>query len=140
MKRHVIWVLAGLLLGLTARGQDWMDTRTVPPPGLIGQPALSYDGRLVYWPFAGGDYIFSTNWGVAWTTHSIGPITNIASIACSYDGSRVAVAANNGIYYSSNAGKDWAKTAAPEESWSRVAMSADGTKLVAVDSSRQSGI
>ena len=38
---------------------------------------------------------------------------------------------NGGIYFSTNSGGDWSLTSAPSNSWSSVALSADGTRIVA---------
>ena len=123
-----------------SHGQNWFNSRTLPAGKPSAQPALSDDGRFVYWAWEGGLILSSTNWAVSWETNAIATVTNIYSIACSTNGSIVVVAANNGIYYSSTAGKEWARTTAPEHPWKSVAMSADGSKIVAADNSGTSGI
>src|ERR1039457_2639148 len=44
------------------------------------------------------------------------------------------------IYVSTNSGRIWKSTSAPSNFWACVASSADGTKLVAVDSGRGDGL
>src|SRR6478672_9072894 len=112
MKQYLLYVWVLLFAANTASAQDWVNTRTLPPGTATTQPALSYDGRFVYWAFSGGVIYSSTNWGVAWETNTIAMVTNITSLVCSTNGTRLAAATDNGIYYSGNNGKDWLKTAA----------------------------
>src|ERR1051325_8894202 len=140
MKRYLLAVVATWCVCIGAHGQNWFNSRTLPAGNPSAQPALSYDGRFVYWAWQGGVILSSANWGVSWDTNSIASVTNIYSIVCSTNGSKVVIAANNGIYYSSNAAKEWVKTTAPAQAWKSVAVSADGSKIVAADISGTSGI
>lgn len=140
MKRYLLTIVAAGCLCVGASAQNWFNARTVPAGNPTTHPALSYDGKFIYWPWAGGMIISSTNWGVTWQTNFISSVTNISSIVCSTNGSKVAFGTHNAIYYSSNAGADWVKTTAPAQDWYSVAMSADGSKLVAADISGVSGI
>ncbi|HEY6227573.1 MAG TPA: immunoglobulin domain-containing protein, partial [Verrucomicrobiae bacterium] len=140
MKRYLLAVVATWCVCIGAHGQNWFNSRTLPAGNPSAQPALSYDGRFVYWAWQGGVILSSANWGVSWDTNSIASVTNIYSIVCSTNGSKVVIAANNGIYYSSTAGNEWVKTTAPAQAWKSVAVSADGSKIVAADMSGTSGI
>jgi photosystem II stability/assembly factor-like uncharacterized protein len=107
--------------------------------------ASSADGtRLVV---VGGHRIYySTNSGTTWAqtgTH-LGPSSLLSPsrvIASSADGNKWVAGftrTDNGpspIYTSTNSGDSWTLTSAPSNSWLSVAMSADGSKIVAVGSS-----
>jgi hypothetical protein len=77
---------------------------------------------------SGGIYT-STNSGANWILRTnVGAI----SIASSSDGSKLAAADGNWIYSSTDFGAHWSVTSAPNEAWSCVACSADGSKWAAV--------
>jgi hypothetical protein len=76
-----------------------------------------------------------------WTQTSA-PTTNWVSVACSADGTKIVAAAGTAlvtqtgsragpIYTSTDSGATWAPTGAPLTTWTAVACSADGTRLVA---------
>src|SRR5580698_8215703 len=68
-----------------------------------------------------------------WTqTHA--PAHNWEGVACSADGSKLAVVGMsvNAIGTSPDAGNTWASNTVPAYEWWNVASSADGTKLIAV--------
>jgi hypothetical protein len=140
MKTCWLLVLIVMLVAQTALGQNWVNERTLPPGGPTAQPAVSFDGQIMIWAFGAGGVYSSTNSGVAWETNFIAGVTNIFALACSSDGSKIAAAADNGIYYSANTGRDWLKTPAPAFKWNSVAMSSDGAKLAAVDLIGSNGI
>jgi BNR-Asp box repeat len=72
--------------------------------------------------------------GVAqtWTLTSA-PSNNWVCVACSADGNKLAaVAYRDGLYTSTNAGLTWTETSAPtNDYWTSIAVSSDGTRLVA---------
>jgi hypothetical protein len=116
--------------------QTW--TLTSAPITNWQSVASSADGtKLVaaaggYVGSAGRAPIFlSTNAGISWTQSSA-PVTNWLHVASSADGSRL-VAVGEQIYYSTNSGDTWMQSSGspqPNEFWSSVASSADGTKSV----------
>jgi photosystem II stability/assembly factor-like uncharacterized protein len=79
-------------------------------------------------------FYISTNSGITWIppTH-IGTFNQNAPIACSADGTKLAVAlSNDGIYTSTNSGSTWtSNNVVSPASWSCIASSADGQQLVA---------
>lgn len=99
--------------------------------------ASSSDGiRLT--TFASNIILVSTNSGVNWMQAS-NPVASWGAvippckeITCSTDGTRLAAIINSYIYISTNLGFSWTKTSAPANgSWSSIASSADGSKLIA---------
>ena len=74
-----------------------------------------------------------TNWSQLTNWNQTGaPDGAWSSIAASSDGTKLAAAANGGIYTSADAGTSWTRTSAPGTNWNAIASSADGTKLAAV--------
>jgi hypothetical protein len=74
----------------------------------------------------------STNYGLIWTptTTPSGPAGGWGPIVCSADGTKLA-AANGYIYISTNSGAAWNQSGSPNEEWTCLASSADGSKLIA---------
>jgi hypothetical protein len=109
-----------------------------------GSVASSSDGRTLvaigngYAPgsnTASGVAYVSTNSGAAWATTSLcnSTWTTLWSVACSADGSKMVAAIPGDTFYAStNCGANWDPLIAPSNSWSAVASSADGGRLVAV--------
>ena len=107
--------------------------------------ALSADGNKLAatFPFANPGAVFtSTNGGVNWVSNSV-PGKNFIAIASSADGNRLVTVVgatpsmalgsvvSGPIFLSTNSGVTWEHTSAPDEIWSCVASSADGTRLAA---------
>jgi hypothetical protein len=149
----------GLIYTSPDLGTTW--TRTSAPSNNWSAVASSADGaRLVAvsapqggWVLNGTnyDYVFvgdgavysSLDSGATWTP-TTAPSNYWTSVASSADGAKLVAAvapcwdrdgfrAGDGpIYRSQDSGATWTRTSAPTNSWSAVASSADGTKLVAV--------
>jgi hypothetical protein len=97
--------------------------------------ASSADGnKLVAATGDSGGFIYtSTNSGITWFATSA-PFAQWNCVASSADGTRLAATAWRGIpiYISTNSGVTWEQANTPVSNlWSRVALSADGNKLVA---------
>jgi len=148
----------GLIYTSPDLGATW--TPTSAPSNTWSSVASSADGaRLVavaapYYDWNGnqllgdGAIYSSLDSGATWT-RTTAPSNHWTSVASSADGARlVAVAApywysdgtnwyyvgDGAIYGSLDSGATWTRTSAPSNSWSAVASSADGAKLVAVAS------
>lgn len=107
--------------------------------------ACSADGRkLVAAAYDDNPYnginngvFISTNSGGTWTAISLpGTLMSYIRVACSTNGNNLIVAPVNSsrperIYTSTNSGATWLTNNVPTASWSSVASSADGSKLVA---------
>jgi photosystem II stability/assembly factor-like uncharacterized protein len=117
--------------------------------------ASSADGSNLVAAANGGLIYYSTNSGTAWAVANA-PATNWSALVFSPNGSHVAATVNGGLIYTStnsgitwttnasliavsstvNAGTNWTtitnSVSSPSQSWSAVAVSADGSKLVAV--------
>lgn len=78
-------------------------------------------------PGNGGIYL-STNSGIGWT--QTGTTMGLVAAACSADGTNV-MALGSVLYSSTNSGSTWTQSGAANNYWSSLAVSADGTKLVA---------
>jgi hypothetical protein len=112
-------------------GANW--TAMNAPGGWDFRPAVacSADGyrvvaaglvdQVITWPYSGPWRWVST------------PTNDWTSVACSADASKLVVAGSGLIYSSGDSGTTWTQTSAPTNlwSWSPIASSADGTKLVA---------
>jgi photosystem II stability/assembly factor-like uncharacterized protein len=116
-----------------ALAQNWLPANTPSLDWL--SVASSADGsRLV----AGGYYALytSTNAGADWTSNNV-PSHVWTCVASSADGNLLAAAVGypdkGGIYFSTNGGDTWTPSAsAPTLQWASMAMSGDGTKIMAV--------
>ncbi len=126
-------------------GATW--TQTTAPQQLWTSLASSADGtKLVATGLdsnGNGCTYMSSDSGATWT-QTTAPQPGLWSLASSADGAKL-VAAGGGpdtdaggaytggacIYTSADSGATWTQTTAPQQSWSPVASSADGTKLVA---------
>lgn len=126
--KFLIVVLAVLLMPMV-RAQNWVATQGVP--GTPSGVAISTDGRTIHWAGGTETVSSSTNSGVAWSLNVVPGATSVTRLVCSADGVKVAAIADNGIYVSDNAGKDWTKTTAPAGTWTGLAMTADGRRLLA---------
>ena len=126
--------------GQSVHAEDWFVT-TAPLADWKGV-ACSADGSklvAVCSPFIfhlDGIYV-STNRGATWvmTSAPTDPITNRwEAVASSADGVKLVAVSEGGtaaVYTSTNSGSSWEQTSAPNASYSCVACSPDGTKLVA---------
>ncbi len=111
-----------------------------------GNQLVATTGYLeLYPPYDYVGYIYrSTNSGVTWTRTSA-PTTNefgamAGAVACSADGSHLVVATSSGppgggpLYTSSDSGATWTMNSVlPAGFWGFLASSADGSRLVAMD-------
>ena len=143
----------GSLYTSTNAGAIWASN---PAPAGISFVATSADGRrLVALPGgwgSGSNQVFtSTNAGATWDTHWTQNDSLTARIwraaASSADGKVLAVAEGSGntfghVYTSTDFGATWASNDLPVLSWQTVALSADGTRMVAAawtDSGKPTG-
>jgi photosystem II stability/assembly factor-like uncharacterized protein len=130
-----IIVTGGPLCISTNSGATWTIALA---SGGFSSAACSADGRKIYIGAEGALFI-STNLGVTWmTNHS--PSGYVTSIACSADGSRVAVAdMGSNIFYSADGGTTFTAETLPTLEIGCVAMSSDGSKLIASISESDDG-
>jgi uncharacterized delta-60 repeat protein len=131
----------GALLTSTNAGATW---RISNPPGNVGWTSVSSsaDGRTLIAAATGnsaqpyGIYL-STNSGAVWTRLTVARTADAppSAVASSADGSWLLAAESlpeGRMYASSDAGKSWSVlTNAPAQSWTGIACSTDGTKLLA---------
>jgi hypothetical protein len=101
--------------------------------------ASSADGSQLFAASSPIGIYHSTNGGAIWTEIS-SPVSYVASVATSADGSRLLATgiddfSNNIWATSTNSGQSWSTTIAPPGgySWRSIASSADGIKLVTAD-------
>jgi hypothetical protein len=112
-------------------GRNWAQT-SAPSTNNWTSIASSSDGsKLAALMFEGGIYTSSDS-GAHWSLTSAPTNAGWNSIASSSDGSKLAAADGNWIYSSTDFGAHWSVTSAPNEAWSCVACSADGSKWAAV--------
>lgn len=144
-KMFAVDVFAKTIYVSTDSGQTW--TQTIAPAKAWRCIASSSDGtKLVVGAGNGvsadnGIYT-STNSGSTWTPASVASEEIWFCMASSSDGTKTVAIASSGltvngksvcpIYYSTNSGLTWAKTSAPATGFWSIAMSSDGTRLVAV--------
>jgi hypothetical protein len=113
--------------------QTWTQT-SAPTKGWMSL-ASSADGTKLIAGFEFGGLYTSTNSGVTWQTNTLlGP----THAAMSADGTRLVMSAGSRIYISTNGGAIWFSNVLGQDI-SAVAASADGMKLVAVNSSGNGG-
>ena len=126
-RRTVAVVLSALFAVASLFAQTWTNTG---PGGVAPSIACSADGtKLVAVGFPGPAYT-STNSGASWITNTGGYIT---AVAASADGNTFVICSNLiVIYVSTNAGLNWTSNSAfAAPGVSSLAMSADGTRVVA---------
>jgi photosystem II stability/assembly factor-like uncharacterized protein len=129
-----IFVFPGEFIS-TNCGASWTSSEV---PVNAFSATCSANGGKVY---VGSDseILISTNLGVTWmTNHS--PSGDVRSIACSANGSRVAVAdMESSIFYSADGGTTFTGETLPTLEIGCVAMSSDGSKLIASISQSDDG-
>lgn len=152
------WRAIGLLLLVIAAifpaslfGQTFVWTQTSATNNVWTGIAASTDGTKLAacYGYDGGGVYTSTNTGLTWLKVAAPAVINswltgggLISIASSADGKKLVAGGNTPlgaynstnsgyIYTSANAGLNWTQTSAPWENWTSVALSSDGTKLVA---------
>jgi hypothetical protein len=138
----------GVILLSTNSGRTW--TKSSAPEAYWLAVACSTNGSTIIAASTltleglPGPIYTSTNSGstwtefVNWTTNfaSIGPLFGeVSAVACSADGNLLVVAAgpDDGPILTSKNGGPWTVTSAPDELWTSVAVSADGSKLLAAN-------
>lgn len=113
-------------------GTTWILSSAVISPHFIGFPhfvASSSDGtKLVA---VGGSIYTSADGGVNWSSNSLS--ANWASAASSADGNKLAAVALGGsaVFLSTNAGISWTSNSVPYGKFIDVALSADGSHVIA---------
>jgi hypothetical protein len=134
--------ITGLLYSTTNSGGLWTANAARTDVSFV---AASADGtKLVALPWAwgaGSNQIFTSadsgaTWRTNWTQNDSPIARNWFSVASSADGRVLAAAEGSGntfghIYTSKDSGATWTANELPLLSWQTVALSADGTKMVA---------
>ncbi len=124
---HIL--LLKLMLVFPANSQTWLPTSA--PVTNWQAVAMTADGSKLAAVVNGGSVYVSTNSGVTWEASAV---TNSSwhTVACSADGGLLVVAGGP-IYVSTNWGATWVTSNTPTTLYiPSVAVSADGTKLTAV--------
>ena len=120
----------------TNSGETWAGT-SVPTTNEYGAIACSADGSQLVavstaGPPYGGPLYTSSDSGVTWAMNSVLPVGDWGFVASSADGSRLVATDTWGrITLSSDAGASWAWVNAPALPWTALALSGDGSTLVA---------
>lgn len=136
-------VYGGAIFTSTNSGATWQPTSA--PSTNWGSIAGSADGvRLVatasyntYSGYPHNGVFCSTNSGATWTPVSIPTeMQDYISVGCSTNGSQWVAASSSSsspsrIYTSTNSGASWVTNNSPVATWSSLAASADGSKLIA---------
>ena len=113
----------------TNSGTTWNPAGNSPANLSWESVACSADGsRMVGATFTGGHIYVSSDSGVTWSNYF--SVQNIFSVASSSNGMKLA-AIGAGIYLSTDGGKNWTTSNAANLDWSKIASSADGSKLLA---------
>ena len=107
-----------------------------------GSLAASADGSVIYGVMRSNAVCISRDGGVTWTTRTsladAGSGVYTGGLACSEDGTKAVIVLNGGrIFTSHNSGSTWIARDSVRR-WSGVACSADGNRMVAVDSGTES--
>jgi photosystem II stability/assembly factor-like uncharacterized protein len=126
---------SGQLYATIDSGTTWVSNAA---PNGAWAIACSADGtKLVAAPGSSGGYICtSTNSGASWSTNNSISSRRWWSVASSADGEILAAVDGSGgpfghIFISTNSGVAWFSNNVPLLSWQNIAMSADGTTIIA---------
>lgn len=132
----------GMQVAVACGGGIWMFqsathpwTPTIAPSNYWLAVACSADGTKLIaagLKFELSPIHISTNSGASWLAASGIMFGSNWSVACSADGIKMVAATGGAIYTSADSGASWTNTSAPTSSWTAVASSADGHKLVAL--------
>jgi hypothetical protein len=116
----------------TNSGLNWTEIPDLPSVESWNSIVSSANGAIWVAAADGVSYT-STNGGTLWNSNKAGLIYSVASSA---DGTKLMGAAGNGggFYSSTDLGTTWTSNSAPAWGSPQIASSADGTKLVVVDS------
>jgi photosystem II stability/assembly factor-like uncharacterized protein len=110
-------------------GNTWTQTGSLASTAW-NAVAMSADGNKLFAAILNGSIYTSTNFGTNWTATSA-PSKAWVCLASSVDGMELAAAAQNDhIFVSTNAGTTWT-TNAQSDSWTSIASTADGRRLLA---------
>jgi len=124
-------------------GATWKSTMTLGSSSAWYSVASSADGTKLY-ALANdpgtliGTIYRSTNSGATWlsTAPSVTKFIDLYGVASSADGKKAAVVGGGFIFTTTNAGASWIRqTQAPSKIYGCVTISADGTKITAVEQS-----
>lgn len=115
-----------------------LDQEPLPPVGyghVWFSLSMSRDGRtqVARHSAQSADAYVSTDAGATWRHLATPALGRWSPIAISPDGSILAVAGLDGIHLSRNLGLTWTRTSAPIKTWTRICLSADGSRLFAVE-------
>ena len=118
----------------TNSGAHWVQTSA--PTNTWWSIASSADGRVLAATTYGDRTYVSTDFGATWTRRN--SPNYCFSVAMSADGAKIVVGGLPAVAMSSNFGVNWSNTSSsgslPASDWFSVASSAEGTRLVAVNS------
>jgi photosystem II stability/assembly factor-like uncharacterized protein len=116
----------------TNYGATWISNHFAGPVGVDYAMASSADGTRLA-AAGGGALVTSTNMGGSWELNSPGGSYNYGCLACSADGSELALVSGYGqaIYFSTNFGGTWSSNYPAVSNLTAVSLSADGRTVVA---------
>ena len=126
----------------SAFGQTWVQQTNAPSDNWSSIASSADGSKLVAvnddMYFNGDNFTFygsiytSTNSGANWTQATNAPAAGWIAVASSADGNNlVAIPSGGSIYVSNDSGATWTSTNTPSQFLDCIALSADGTKLVA---------
>jgi hypothetical protein len=117
---------SGVVYTSTNSGATWTNYTTTFGSLL----ACSADGKQLLLP--SNNLYVSTNWGMTWAPANI-PSSSLL-VALSSDAKKLVELGFGTTYISTNVGTSWTNSYAPSKTWKSMALSADGSRLVAVAS------
>ena len=94
--------------------------------------ACSDDGNKLVVVVNGGGIYQSTNSGANWFLNGAAPSRTWWTVVSSPDGSKLAAASTGAVFTSSDSGATWISNNVPAMFWAAVAMSTNGSRMVAV--------
>ena len=121
----VMAALSGIFVTNFALALDWQKT-TIPDTSTYEPVVSSADGKTLVAavPYAGAFYI-STNAGVSCTSNSAPFSSYSFCLACSADGTKLAVGVAGGVIWTSaDSGASWLPSPVPATNWVSIASSA----------------
>lgn len=128
-RRVVAAIAGGMLYRSTNAGVDWHALAGAPSANWSSL-AMSADGQFVVGVVNGGGLSVSTDGGTTWDAKATAPqAVPWVAVACSTNGNAIVGLVSGGsAYHSSDAGKTWSAVTG-SNSWTALAMSADGTRV-----------
>ncbi len=132
---RLLSLIAAAVFSSSVFGQEFVWTQTTAPKKQWQFVTSSSDGiKLMAAANSATAIYHSTNSGLTWRQAAAPAVTQWSCGASSSDGSKLAAGVGNNvsgtIYTSADSGLTWTQSSAPSQSWSSIASSFDGTKLV----------